>query len=597
MKTEKIKPSGFIISTDGVWYTRNLLCNFVPIVTRRYVAFYNEHTLPVKVDVDLVLSSGRIESLQLDVTPNMARNITTQCPYAIVYSKRFEPLIQQFVTEQAQGSITVENPFTHETPQIKDGYIFPGNGIYQLPTSQQLLIWNHRIAGSSPSNVLYQDGSDPDIIILDDIEDSVKKLADVLAKNDPAACLAVAYGMLVSVRTILAKEKIDLRGALYVTGKQSAGKTTLVQRTLNYSVYRSDYRPALFLESVSTEAATRDILSLHPNQVVIIDDLCRSTERTIERTRRRLGAALLRLAANDASIEKKGRDGSNERKDCNAGLVLTAEFTLDGFSEVTRCIIINLKKQLNLTEDLNSHLTGCAVNRFVDWFADHYEKAIQLLRERLSDPNHLIDRLRLDTLDQRGKFIRERRIQNNLTLLSWAFECFVQMAKADDGLPETTERILYRKFWDGIRDSVAKQLEIIAEIRSNIAEGNLAYIISEGIDQGAFDLCKKKKELFTHAGIIVKQKHDEPTHVGLKEEALVSFVRNQNGYHDMTRSKIIQELKDIGALCLQETSCNTVHLDAKEPGKKRLPRVLLIRCKVLREQAKQYECDEEDPVQ
>ena len=47
----------------------------------------------------------------------------------------------------------------------------------------------------------------------------------------------------------------------------------------------------------------------------------------------------------------------------------------------------------------------------------------------------------------------------------------------------------------------------------------------------------------------------------LKPDALVQYVRTQPGFHNWTRNRIIQELKDIGALVLQEENASTVHID------------------------------------
>ena len=63
----------------------------------------------------------------------------------------------------------------------------------------------------------------------------------------------------------------------------------------------------------------------------------------------------------------------------------------------------------------------------------------------------------------------------------------------------------------------------------------------------------------------------------LRRAALERAVRLQNGYQDYTISKIVRELKDMGALVIQEENTAQVRL------KKGTPRVYRIRLEVLEE--------------
>ena len=101
------------------------------------------------------------------------------------------------------------------------------------------------------------------------------------------------------------------------------------------------------LEAVSTEASVRDTLSENPLAgVVIIDDLAKSPRVAIEAHRKKLGGSMLRLAANEGDSTKKGKTGKTDHRDCTAGIALTAEFVLDGVSELTRSIFVYLEKKV-----------------------------------------------------------------------------------------------------------------------------------------------------------------------------------------------------------------------------------------------------------
>lgn len=576
------------VDCSGLSSMGRKLTNYVPRVTDVYYSVNGDGQCPTAVGIQTTLENGSEKALIVPFEGDISKSITKQFPMAMTYSAKAACLVQSFIIEQIQGIRSPENPITGEKITIRKGYSFPGSGTYVLPAGPRIWVWNHRFAGNNIPDVPYQIASDPDVVVPDEVDRPIEKMVSVMLQNDSSVCMALSFGLVTSVHSSIIDVGYPVQGALYITGEQSAGKTTLAQRMFGYPIRRSTGRPALFLEAVSTEAATRDIMAANPDLPVVIDDLCLSSEKSIEKQRRKLGSALLRLAANDASVAKKGLDGRTIHRDCSAGLVLTAEFVLDGMSELTRCIIINLPRRLQLTADLDAKLVGSVVNRFVDWFADHYDDAIELLHQHMAHPETLIERLRLDDLGQRNRLLREHRVQRNLSLLAWAFECFVRMAKSEMELPSALEGQLYQTFWAGIHTSLAKQFEVLAEIDSRKPEGNIAFVILSGIESGEFNLCRRRKKLFTRDGIIWEEDKDGSILIGIKEAALVTFVRNQNGYQNTKAREIVQYLKDRGVLVLQETKTNTVHLGEKKAGEPCIPRVLLIKCEALRDAAQCY---------
>ena len=112
---------------------------------------------------------------------------------------------------------------------------------------------------------------------------------------------------------------------------------------------------------------------------------------------------------------------------------------------------------------------------------------------------------------------------------------------------------------------------------------------AEAIDCDEFKLCRKKSNLFKRNGIVWKEKKGVIKQVGIKQTALVQFIRNQNGYQNYSSRKITDYLKDIGCLTINEDKSNTVHLGKIKDGKRSLPRVLLIDVQTLRDNAEKYE--------
>lgn len=555
--------------------------NFTPVIETAYFSLEGPQDIPAYLGIQLILEDGSMRRLTLPMTSNLARRIVAEEPRAVLLKTGYAPLIQKYIVDQLSKA---ERP-----GECQRGLYLPGNGTYRLADGQHVTVWNERIAGSTKLKVPYMIKPNDSYHIAKHAENPMQTLVNALLGNDAALVLPVTYAFLVSRRDVLTAEQHPLQGGLYITGVQSSGKTTLARRVFGYTErIGTPGKPALMLEAVSTEASVRDTLSENPGCVVIIDDLAKSSTRSIEAHRRKLGGAMLRLAANEGDSTKKNSSGKTDHRDCTAGIALTAEFVLDGISELTRSIFVNLEKKLNLTDDVCPALIGAVLEEFADWFADNYDHAIELLHKIADSPN-ILENLRVDGADDFAELLtRERRIQDNLALLQWAFVCMVEMIKSTVKLSPHREQALYENFWKAVHLSVSKQVSEFAKIRTQLKEGNIAYLLSEAIDSDEFKLCRKKEKLFKRNGIIWKEKKGVIKQVGIKQTALVQFIRNQNGYQNYSSRKITDYLKDIGCLTINEDKSNTVHIGKLKDGKRPLPRVLLIDVETLRDSAEEY---------
>ena len=537
--------------------------NFTPVIETAYFNLDDPQDIPAYLGIELILEDGSMRRLTLPMTSNLARRIVAEEPRAVLLKTGYAPLIQKYIVDQLSKA---ERP-----GECQRGLYLPSNGTYRLADGQHITVWNGRVAGSTKLEVPYMIRPNDSYHIAKRTENPIETLVNALQENDAALMQSVVYALLVSRRDVLTAEQHPLQGGLYITGVQSSGKTTLARRVFGYTErIGTPGKPALMLEAVSTEASVRDTLSENPGCVVIIDDLAKSSTRSIEAHRRKLGGAMLRLAANEGDSTKKNSSGKTDHRDCAAGIALTAEFVLDGVSELTRSISCTLKKKLNLTKDVCPTLIGVVLEEFADWFADNYDHAIELLHKIADSPNIPIN-LRADGADEFTELLtRERRIQDNLALLQWAFVCMVEMIKSTVKLSPHQEQALYEKFWKAVHLSVSKQVDEFSKIRTHLKEGNIAHLLCEAIDSDEFKLCRKKEKLFKRNGIIWKEKKGVIKQVGIKQTALVQFIRNQNGYQNYSSRKITDYLKDIGCLTINEDKSNTVHIGKLKDGKHRL---------------------------
>ena len=586
--------SNVIYNHEGTFVAHKLISNSIFMVTRRHINIQAETIQPEMIGLKILVNTGHEYDITVPCDDNIVKNICAKCPQITIYGGLNNPkYIKDFIFDQIYCKQKMIHPITNEEIKIQNGYLFPGSGTYTLPSGEPLVIWNNRIAGNKPKNIPFYIKNSASAILLENNNSPIETMVNAILQNDCCITLPLAFAMLVSRRDIVSDMGYPLRGGLYITAPQGAGKTTLARQMLGYVVTKQNTRnPALFMESVSTEAAVRDSLSENPGYVVIIDDLCKSSSRAIEKKRRELGSAVLRLAANEGDSAKKNKQGETQHNYCTGGIALTAEFVLDGQSELTRSIFVNITEPLELTREIQPSLTGGVLSCFADWFANNYDTALEMLMKCCENPD-ILNVIGLKDNAQYDFFLRERRIRDNFSLMRWAFDCFIAMAKKIPTFSPRIERALYTKFWEAVRNSLAKQLEVLNQIQSKTKEGNIAYLLKQAIDsKKVFNVCKKRdrNDLHTMDGIIWKKDSDKNIlQIGLRQTSIVQFIRHQNGYQTYTSRKILQELNDDGALVLQEDNSFTVHLGKRaENGKTNLPRVVLIKYDVLSDCAEKY---------
>ena len=324
---------------DGEHEPRQMTNFTLVIETAYYPLEGSQDDIPAYLGIQLILEDGSVRSLTLPMTSNLARTIVAEEPRAVLLKTGYAPLVQKYIVDQLSK--------TGRPGECQRGVYLPGNGTYRLADGQHVTVWNGRVAGSTKLEVPYMIRPNNSYHIAKHTENPIPTLVNALQENDAALVQSVIYALLVSRRDVLTAEQHPLQGGLYITGVQPSGKTTLARRVFGYTErIGTPGKAALVLEAVSTEASVRDTLSENPGCVVIIDDLAKSSTRSIEAHRRKLGGAMLRLAANEGDSTKKGKTGKTDHRNCTAGIVLTAEFVLDGVSELTRSIFVYLEKKV-----------------------------------------------------------------------------------------------------------------------------------------------------------------------------------------------------------------------------------------------------------
>lgn len=481
-----------------------------------------------------------------------AARLQQACPFLRIVGKRaaLEELDCQWMAQ-------LQERLTNGT--VEQGYYLEDSGIVQFPDSSV-----HFLAGGEmiPDGIGRAYLCPPELSctrLMGDGSTGWERMEWALSQAPKPALLTLAYVLLTSVRSMVLSRGIDYQAVLYIVGGQGLGKTTLARRTA--AIYQDAQGVCTGLvQAGSSMAGVESILVSCRDQPVIVDDLCRSAGRETARQRREVGAKLVRIGSGDLPILKKLGQQTRETR-CRAGVILTAEFPLENASDLSRCILVPVRKRLNLSADWNPALIGDMVRCFLTWFSSHHQEALRQLSADLAA----------------GKLQKlEPRIRINYGCLRWAFHCLLS-SLADQGMNPACTSNLGRRMDKAVDQALQRYWEEKKRLEQTIRRGNLSYCIWEGYCHKEFDLTKNIGKINRHDGILWKGD------LCLRPKILLAYIRRQPGYQGYTQNRLSMELADLSALVLQEENSYTVHIAKSERGQ--VPRVYRIKLDVLKKTA------------
>lgn len=471
------------------------------------------------------------------------------------------PFLDMGMSDRAANKLLMQQLESDlQAHHIPAGYYFNEMGAVYLPDGSlgfvrgdtfypRNLTTRYLVAPEIKNITLCGDGTSP-----------ARHILEVLRMLPPQALLTIAYDILISVRSLVIGCGVHFQAVMFITGKSGCGKSRLAKRTVSLYRNKKTGSPADIIEAASTNAATDRILHTMRDTSVAVEDLCLSTGRETARKRREQGARLVRKGTSAVPTVQAAGNRTVELH-CNAGIVLTAEFTMETESDISRCLIVPISNCLDLPDELTPELIGDAVRLHSTWFAAHSETELDRLKKGLSTSDW-------------GRNL-DPRIRTNYLCLCWAFQSLIAALDHDGSLPSCRKALAGQM--DHARSiALEAHMKIRDKLLESVPRGNLAAIIYAGYEKKVFDLAQKPDKLKKHGGTIWKKD------LCLKSDALVQFVRTQPGFQSWTRNRITQELKDIGALFLQEEDASTVRIH------KGLPRVYRIRLDVLKDMAEYY---------
>lgn len=505
--------------------------------------------LPKRQEVHALFDTGREESHVMDARKLTAHELQKAFVCLRIPSKNRKD-IENWVKDELQ-----EHLYGNCQSQ---GLYLEQNGILSYNGRWFANYGNHILGNPS---ALTMNRTDVTIDMPPTSRGAFDTLMGILMDADPKILVALTYLAVTMLRSQVRAMGNQWQAVLMIVGKQGFGKTTLARLLVDWIVDAQTAMCPCFFSAGSTPAGLQEAMTNMRDLPVVVDDLCLSASPRLQQKYKDTGAQLVREGTAGSLITKKVSPTETRTMLCEAGLIFTAEFALENPSDITRCLYLNLDKPLHLPPSLTSETIGAGMLRFVELFLLYYRDTwLSMLQKRLQIP---------------PKSIVHPRIWNNLQVVQWGWDCLTYAAKRD-GFSAIYMETISEGFYDALNASIRYQDALLRQVERRRKKGNLAEILLNGLQNGAFDLAKKLKKLEECDGMIWKKD------LCLFRDALERYVRQQDGYAAYTIKQITRELQDIGALVVQESGTLQVKL------KSGYPRVYRIRIEALEAARKQF---------
>ncbi len=545
----------FHVNADNcLSYDRSLVSECAPEIIQVYYSGSPGQDVPEVVKIKINFHGGYDVTKYVPVKDLNYRYLHREEPMVSCPGSRQKGLFDEYLTYLLRGAVIDKNSAS------PSGVYFNKYGWNQLPDGGYVFLFGQKVIGNCDKPYCVA----PELPSLKRQEDenALCKLTEALYGSHAIASEMAAYIALTTLRSLIIESGVNVQAAGYIYGAQGVGKSTLAKRMAAYIKEEDEVRPANFFDASSTNAALRDAMVTYHDLPVIVDDLCFSAGRQTERKRIETAAQLLRQAANDTMITKMSYDRQKINMYCGAGVIITAEFTLENASDITRCIMFPMKKTPKLDDRIQPELVCEAMLDLAEWFQINGEKQLEKLKQDITDYNSNDTKM-------------DNRMRTNYAALNWSLNCLM-LAAEEKGISQSIANAVIENYRTAESNALALQNDLLEQIERSKPKGNIAYLLYEAYAEGLFRMAKKAEKLEVKDGIIWQD------NFCLRKAPLENYIRKQPGYHDFTITKITQYLKGIGALCTNESHSDQIHII------KDAPRVYRMKVKALKKNSKKY---------
>lgn len=170
--------------------------------------------------------------------------------------------------------------------------------------------------------------------------------------------------------------------------------------------------------------------------------------------RRDLVGHILRNAANETPVTRMSGDATISFT-CECGLVLTGELPLEVASDITRCVIIEVKRPLRdgNPDDRTTAATAAAV--YIQWLSAHFNEEMESLKSSFS------------TFSEKDKSKKNWRLKKSLFQLDWVFDSFLRFARESGAIVDNIQHQLEKQAADIFQRIFSYEDALVQRIENN----------------------------------------------------------------------------------------------------------------------------------
>lgn len=521
----------FMIAGNNLVNDGNAITNFIPRIRGLYSANPEE---PLR--------------LLLEVTRAGAPPTTVVWSAEQLDELNLEKLMPGCISRDARGRSTRNLVTTYLRMQLSQGNL--PRGQYFDQAGWQQIDGQHRyLPDLAPENRLAEpplDGSPPYLIAKEtssyhlsvdptmSAETAVEQLLETFLPHLNVYLPVWGYSLFSVCRSFLQDSGLPTACILYMIATQGFGKTATA-KALCQLFDASGGCMADVYDAGSTMSAMERALMTTRDRSVLLDDIYIGTNKAKQRERLASAAALLRFAANETQ-RIKTRGSKNISVSCAAGLVVTGEIPMEASSDVTRCIIVHIRKKLGGSSnpvDLEAlrHTAATAMQGFLAWFGERYEE----FRSRI--------KIEMESQLAAVKSAPNERVKTSLFELYWLLCRFFDYAEEVGSIPAVAKN----KFVQAAVYSLTQVWHNITEELRRIE--NRPKTLQEAIVSG---VRQRKFSAFQHKGCLC-----------VKLPALTKYLQELYHRSDLSEQYVAKWLNQCKLLSIDASKKSTKKIKGK----------------------------------
>lgn len=506
-----------ITESEGILFLRDVpITNFT---VRETVALFSctrpEHVIAVELEVIPRLASP--QRVILECGASLCAQIERQVPTCKVLRQSAQKVLDAYFLEGIR------------TSPVRQYYI-QASGLYQMSDGHWIYACGDEVLGADADEVFHFAPDvaetrlvcDPDL----NLRQALGQLFDAIQRHPKLLFPVYGYTLVCSLRSQLI-HRFSTFPSVFLDGIQGVGKTVLAQRYTQ--LFAPATQPCGYSSAVdgsSTSASIRELLIRNRDRVVLVDDLAKGSDPSIQRERTRLMAEILRSSANNSTRTKMALDQRAVSQVSQAGLVFTGEVSLNAASDITRLIHIRIKTPLRDGSPADRTCAATVFRGWMTWLLPQLDRQLELLDRMLAQPSET----------------QEARLDESMRLLFWGISLLLEFALDREVINQEYAIGAQQYAKEILQEILSHQEEAVERIQSPPPQGNISWYILDAYHNNQFHVVDKQHAepgaecIFDKGALCIRPRY------------LAGYLNSYTPYRAITEKGIGKQLRSEGVL-------------------------------------------------